>query len=160
MTIWSWTSQKSLRRLKTKACWVLKKILKNEKKYLTLEFRIDRTSRLLIILFFTTLPNLIHHSCWLILENLASVPFYSRLKTFSFWFVKNAPKQMALKWFFMRINYCNWNRTHNHLVHKRTLNHLAKLNWFHACFRFRGCFEQGFPWHSDNYRVCIHSKNS
>ena len=25
-------------------------------------------------------------------------------------------------------NYtCNWIRTHNHLVHKRTLNHLAKL---------------------------------
>ena len=23
--------------------------------------------------------------------------------------------------------YCNWTRTHNHLVHKRTLNHLAKL---------------------------------
>ena len=22
---------------------------------------------------------------------------------------------------------CNWIRTHNHLVHKRTLNHLAKL---------------------------------
>ena len=22
---------------------------------------------------------------------------------------------------------CNWNRTHNHLVHKRTLNYLAKL---------------------------------
>ena len=22
---------------------------------------------------------------------------------------------------------CNWARTHNHLVHKRTLNHLAKL---------------------------------
>ena len=25
------------------------------------------------------------------------------------------------------INDCNWTRTHNHLVHKRTLNHLAKL---------------------------------
>ena len=26
---------------------------------------------------------------------------------------------------------CNWTRTHNHLVHKRTLNHLAKLaKWF------------------------------
>ena len=24
---------------------------------------------------------------------------------------------------------CNWTRTHNHLVHKRTLNHLAKLAW-------------------------------
>ena len=26
-----------------------------------------------------------------------------------------------------RENDCNWIRTHNHLVHKRTLNHLAKL---------------------------------
>ena len=25
------------------------------------------------------------------------------------------------------ISDCNWTRTHNHLVHKRTLNHLAKL---------------------------------
>ena len=24
-------------------------------------------------------------------------------------------------------NDCNWTRTHNHLVHKRTLNHLVKL---------------------------------
>ena len=24
------------------------------------------------------------------------------------------------------LNDCNWTRTHNHLVHKRTLNHLAK----------------------------------
>ena len=27
----------------------------------------------------------------------------------------------------MILNDCNWIRTHNHLVHKRTLNHLAKL---------------------------------
>ena len=26
-----------------------------------------------------------------------------------------------------KINDCNWTRTHNHLVRKRTLNHLAKL---------------------------------
>ena len=26
-----------------------------------------------------------------------------------------------------RVSDCNWTRTHNHLVHKRTLNHLAKL---------------------------------
>ena len=25
-------------------------------------------------------------------------------------------------------------------------------------FRYRGCFEQGAPWHSDNYRVYMHSK--
>ena len=71
---------------------------------------------------------------------------------------------------------CNWSRTHNHLVHKRTLNHLDnwtvglngwvfvyELNscWFeNSCsylnFRFRACFEQGVPWHSGNYRVWIH----
>ena len=27
----------------------------------------------------------------------------------------------------IRVVDCNWIRTHNHLVHKRTLNHLAKL---------------------------------
>ena len=26
-----------------------------------------------------------------------------------------------------QVSDCNWIRTHNHLVHKRTLNHLAKL---------------------------------
>ena len=26
----------------------------------------------------------------------------------------------------LRLGDCNWTRTHNHLVHKRTLNHLAK----------------------------------
>ena len=25
-------------------------------------------------------------------------------------------------------------------------------------FKFRACFEQGVPWHSEEYRVCIHSK--
>ena len=30
-----------------------------------------------------------------------------------------------------QIVYCNWIRTHNHLVHKRTLNHLAKLAIIH-----------------------------
>ena len=34
--------------------------------------------------------------------------------------------------YFFRLNkiklaYCNWTQTHNHLVHKQTLNHLAKL---------------------------------
>ena len=27
----------------------------------------------------------------------------------------------------LKYNDCNWIQTHNHLVHKRTLNHLAKL---------------------------------
>ena len=45
----------------------------------TLEFRWHGTPRLLIIPFFTTLPNLIQHSLLLILENFASFPFYSRV---------------------------------------------------------------------------------
>ena len=28
----------------------------------------------------------------------------------------------------------------------------------HLNFRFRACFEQGVSWHSDNYKVWIHSK--
>ena len=28
----------------------------------------------------------------------------------------------------------------------------------HLNFRFRACFQQGVPWHSDNYRVWIHSE--
>ena len=32
-----------------------------------------------------------------------------------------------IKLYTNRMNDCNWTRTHNHLVHKRTLNHLAKL---------------------------------
>ena len=42
----------------------------------------------------------------------------------------------------------NWAWTHNHLVRKRTLNHLGKL----------ACFKQGAPWHSGNYRVGIRSE--
>ena len=70
---------------------------------------------------------------------------------------------------------CNWTRTHNHLVHKGTLNHLAKLaKWLscvvstylygafiscsHLTFRFRACFEQGIPWHPGKSRVRIHSE--
>ena len=29
--------------------------------------------------------------------------------------------------------------------------------WSDLNFRFGGCFEQGLPWHSNNYRVWIHS---
>ena len=66
------------------------------------------------------------------------------------------------------------NRIDNHFVHKRTLNHLAKpTGWVfayaqsvcgfesrccHLNFRYRTCFEQGVPWHSDKYRVQIHSE--
>ena len=27
----------------------------------------------------------------------------------------------------IKSKFCNWTRTHDHLVHKQTLNHLAKL---------------------------------
>ena len=84
------------------------------------------------------------------------------------------------------ISDCNWTRTQNHLVIKRTLNHLAKLaKWLscvlstylygafdcmflpchvrvlscsHLTFIFCACFEQGVPWHSSNYGVWIHSE--
>ena len=61
-------------------------------------------------------------------------------------------------------------QTHNHLVCKRTLNHFAKLvKWLtcvvstilysiHLNFRYCTCFEEGVPWHSENYRVYIHSE--
>ena len=55
---------------------------------------------------------------------------------------------------------CNWIRTQNHLVRKRTLNHLAKLE--SSCSQltliFRACFEQEVAWYSGNYRVWIHSE--
>ena len=62
---------------------------------------------------------------------------------------------------------CKWTRTHYHLVHKRTLNHLwgkclsgcgFKFSCSHLNFRFGACFEQGVTWHSGNYRVWIHSE--
>ena len=61
-------------------------------------------------------------------------------------------------------------QAHNHLVHKRTLNHFAKLaKWLtcvvstylyriHLNFRYRACFEEAVLWHSGNYRVHIHSE--
>ena len=40
-------------------------------------------------------------------------------------------QKINIKNVFVNIVYslsdCNWTLTHNHLVHKRTLNHLAKL---------------------------------
>ena len=49
----------------------------------------------------------------------------------------------------------NGTRTHKHLVHKRTLNHLAILEsrCSHLNFRFPARFVQGVPWHSGNYKV-------
>ena len=71
---------------------------------------------------------------------------------------------------------CNGTRTHNQLVRKQTLNHLAKLAnsvkmiglsvrlrtkwlWLRVPlqslnFRFPACFEQGLSWHSGNYIEC------
>ena len=57
--------------------------------------------------------------------------------------------------------YCIRIRTHNHLVGKRTLDHLL-YGWVfvyetsgrsNLTFRYCLCFEQGVPWHSGNYRV-------
>ena len=70
-----------------------------------------------------------------------------------------------------QLGYCNRIRTHNHLVRKRTLNHLTiQAKWpvllnswvfvyelsgrrfesrcSHLNFRYAACFEQGVPWHS------------
>ena len=61
-------------------------------------------------------------------------------------------------------NDSNGIQTHNHLVRKRTLNHLMAVavssllvesRWCHLNFRYRVCFQQGIPWHSGNYRVWI-----
>ena len=79
-----------------------------------------------------------------------------RLGTISTKTVKNAIGAVLL---LVKLNKrdCNWTRTHNHLVRKRTLNHLAKLaSCSHLNFRFCACFEQGFLWHPGNYRVWIH----
>ena len=38
---------------------------------------------------------------------------------------------------------CNWTRTHNHVVHKRTLNHLAKLaKWLSVHLWTKGLWVQ------------------
>ena len=55
-------------------------------------------------------------------------------------------------------NGCNWTRTQNNLVRKRTLNHLIECSFVyeligfgfksscsHLNFRFCACFEQGVP---------------
>ena len=52
---------------------------------------------------------------------------------------------------------CNWTRTQNHLLLKRTLIGSGfESSCSHLNFRFRACFEQGVPWHSGNYRVWFH----
>ena len=78
---------------------------------------------------------------------------------------------------------CNGTRTHKYLVRKWTLKHLVRLakcvlictvhlilssyelsgcgfksHCSHLNFRYRACFEQGVSWHSDQYRVWIHSE--
>ena len=81
---------------------------------------------------------------------------------------------------FKILSGCNGTRTHNPLLRKTILNHLAKpfrsvwLNgWLllyelrgcgfesrcsHLNFRFRACFEKGVLSHSGNYRMWIHSE--
>ena len=91
--------------------------------------------------------NIVFQSCWKVLPKNKQIYLY--VLTF-------------LKWLKLT-------RTHNHLVCKRTLKHLAKLNGSvfvyqlsgcrfksscsHLNFSFGTCFEQGVPWHSGNYRV-------
>ena len=68
---------------------------------------------------------------------------------------------------------CNWNRTHNLSVRKRTLNHLAKLAKSLSCVvssylygtsdcMFLSCHvrisEWRVPWHLGKHRVWIHSE--
>ena len=70
----------------------------------------------------------------------------------------------------LKLSDCNRTWTHNHLVCKRTLNHLAKLRgclrtkwswvgcgfesrWSYLTFRYRICFEQQVPYHSGNHKV-------
>ena len=66
---------------------------------------------------------------------------------------------------------CNWTWTQNHLVHKWTLNHLVKwlsvrlqTKWYWVRVQLQSlklqilCLLQARSWHSDNYRVWIHSE--
>ena len=53
---------------------------------------------------------------------------------------------------------CNWTRTHNHLVHKRTLNHLAKLVEFFSwvfVYELSGCGFESSCSHlkTDNFEI-------
>ena len=47
------------------------------------------------------------------------------------WMSRNSLLEAGAK--FWNLSDCNWTRTHNHLVHKRTLNHLAKLAKWLSC---------------------------
>ena len=84
-------------------------------------------------------------------------------------------------YWYIKVNifsYCEGTRIYNHLFHKRTLNHLAKLKiwpngWVfvyelsgcgfesrcnHLNFKCHAWFEQRVPWHSGKYRTWIHSE--
>ena len=52
------------------------------------------------------------------------------MSKFCFLVSKSISKKMHIKSF---VSDCNWTRTHNYLVHKRTLNHLAKLIKWLSC---------------------------
>ena len=47
------------------------------------------------------------------------------------WMSRNSLLEAGAK--FWNLSDCNWTRTHNHLVHKPTLNHLAKLAKWLSC---------------------------
>ena len=82
-----------------------------------------------------------------------------------------------LSWVNFKLSYCNWTRTHNHLVCNKIFNHLGQFHWTDECsfmneligcrfeyncsylkFRFCHSFKQIVHSHSDNYRVWIHSE--
>ena len=52
---------------------------------------------------------------------------------------------------------CCWTRTQNHLVLKRTLNHSSPVA-VTSPSDFAPASSKGVPWHSDNYRLWIHSE--
>ena len=92
--------------------------------------------------------------------------------------------QLPIKtgWWDAHLGFCNlskacrqnmWQQRYSNpqsLSRKRTLNHFAKLAKgltcvlstylyvIHLNFRYRACCEEGFPWHSGNYRVYIYSE--
>ena len=52
------------------------------------------------------------------------------------------------------LSNCNWTRTHHHLVHKRTLNHLAKLADWVFVYELSGCGY--FSWRNVFFRQKWH----
>ena len=123
----------------------------------------------LFFTFYITHKDFMRKSCVFICHLIGSV--VKIVLYLHFLYIKdNRVRQIKKKhdWWNNRFSDCNWARTHNHLVHKQTLNGWVfiyelsgcgfKSSCSHLNFRFRACFEQGVPWHSGNYRVWIHSE--